>query len=165
MGYPKNLLTDGETIAIELKPHWRALFFPLFILVVVVAVGIFLFIITPVPIVQMILGAIGLVILVWFVLFPFMRWLTTQYVFTSRRIILREGLLTKKGRDIPLSKVNGISHETPFLGRILNYGALQIESANEDGAVYIADVPNVEEIQREIYVLMENNDARRTGND
>jgi len=165
MGYPKNLLTEGETIAIELKPHWRALFFPLFILVVVVAVGVFLFIITPVPIVQIILAGIGLVILVWFVLFPFMRWVTTQYVFTSRRIILREGLLTKKGRDIPLSKVNGISHETPFLGRILNYGALQIESANEDGAVYIADVPNVEEIQREIYVLMENNDARRTGND
>ena len=165
MGYPKNLLIEGETIAIELKPHWRALFVPLFILILVIIVGVVVAVFTANPIVWAIEGAVGLVILVWFVLFPFMRWVTTQYVFTSRRIILREGLLTKKGRDIPLAKVNGVSHETPFLGRILNYGALQIESANEDGAVYIADVPNVEEIQREIYVLMENNDARRTGND
>lgn len=161
MAYPRELLIDGETVARELKPHWRALFVPLIILALVVGLGIWLLILSfgmegsGGTILRWVLLAAAIVILVWFVLFPFMRWLTTEYVFTNKRIILREGLLTKRGRDIPLSKVNGISHMSPFLGRLLNYGALTIDSANESGEVYIADVPNVEEIQRLVYSLME----------
>ena len=36
MGYPKKLLADGETIQFELKPHWRALFVPIVVLVIIV---------------------------------------------------------------------------------------------------------------------------------
>jgi uncharacterized membrane protein YdbT with pleckstrin-like domain len=97
------------------------------------------------------------------VLIPFLHWVTTQYVFTDRRIIVRQGLLTKEGRDVPLAKVNSVSFEQSVLGRIFNFGVLQIESANVDGTLKINDVPDVEEIQRDVYRLQEEDDVRRRG--
>ena len=47
------------------------------------------------------------------------------------------------------------------MGRILNYGALKIDSANTEGDLIVEDVPNVEEIQREVYRLHEEDDERR----
>ena len=92
---------------------------------------------------------------------PFLRWLTTQYVFTDRRIIIRKGLLTKQGKDMPLSKTNNITFNQGILGRMFNYGNLDIDSGNVDGSLVINDVPNVEEIQRDVYRLVEEDDARR----
>ncbi len=42
MGYPKDLLGNGETIEFEMKPHWRALVVPLLWLLGVLAVAVFL---------------------------------------------------------------------------------------------------------------------------
>jgi hypothetical protein len=47
------------------------------------------------------------------------------------------------------------------LGRVLNYGRLVVESASSDGDLVIDDVPNVENIQREVYRLHEADDERR----
>ena len=102
----------------------------------------------------------GIIILVWWVLLPFARWITTEYVFTSRRIITRAGLVARQGRDMPLSKINNVSFDVPAMGRFLNYGSLRIESAGE-GDLVIDDVPNVEVIQREVYRLHEEDDERR----
>ncbi len=87
-------------------------------------------------------------IAIWRVIIPFARWFTTQYVFTSRRIIIRRGMVTKQGRDMPLAKVNNVSFNVGIMGRMLNYGTLEIESASDDGDMYIQDVPDVEQIQR-----------------
>ena len=101
-----------------------------------------------------------LVVIVWSIV-PFLRWLTTQYVFTDRRIIVRKGLITKQGKDMPLSKTNNISFNQSLLGRMFNFGNLDIESGNVDGSLLINDVPNVEEIQRDVYRLVEEDEARR----
>ena len=163
MGYPKKLLADGETIQFELKPHWRALFVPIVVLVVIVFLGSWLYFLTTNSILRYAILAAGIVIVVWFAGLPFLRWLTTQFVFTNRRVIVRRGLLTKQGRDMPLAKVNNVSFSVPFMGRILNYGRLVIQSAGEDSDLDIDDVPNVEEIQRSVYSLYEKDDSRRRG--
>jgi hypothetical protein len=64
---------------------------------------------------------------------------------------------------MPLSKVNNVSFEVGILGRILNYGTLEVESASDDGDLVIDDVPNVEDIQRQVYELHELDDSRRRG--
>ncbi|MFZ4486721.1 MAG: PH domain-containing protein [Candidatus Nanopelagicales bacterium] len=163
MGYPKKLLADGETIQFELKPHWRALFLPIVVLIIIVFLGTWLYFLTTNSIMRYAILAVGLVIVVWFTGLPFLRWLTTQFVFTNRRVIVRRGLLTKQGRDMPLSKVNNVSFSVPFMGRILNYGRLVIQSAGDDSDLDIDDVPSVEKIQRDVYALYEQDDARRRG--
>jgi uncharacterized membrane protein YdbT with pleckstrin-like domain len=163
MGYPTKLLSPGETIQFEMRPHWRALIWPAVLLVVQIAVFALLFMWLTNGIVRWILVAALVVGLIAGVLVPFMRWVTTQYVFTDRRIIIRRGLLTKEGRDVPLAKVNNVTFSKGLLGRIFNFGDLQIDSANVDGSLWVKDVPDVEEIQRDIYRLQEEDDARRRG--
>jgi uncharacterized membrane protein YdbT with pleckstrin-like domain len=159
--YPQKLLAPGETIAFELKPHWRALLWPLIVLLIEVFAGVFLFMTFSNSFIRWIIFSVGIFIFVWQTLLPFARWLTTQYVFTSRRIIVRRGLLTKEGRDMPLSKVNNVSFSVSLLGRIINYGSLVVESASEDGNLVIDDVPSVENVQRSVYELHESDDVRR----
>ncbi len=162
--YPEKLLAPGETIAFELKPHWRALIWPAFVLVIEVFIATWAFFTFDNMIIRWIIVGAGAFFLIWQVALPFLRWLTTQYVFTSRRIIVRRGVLTKQGRDMPLSKVNNVSFEVSVMGRILNYGTLEVESASDDGDLVINDVPNVEDIQRHVYELHELDDSRRRGN-
>jgi len=161
--YPEKLLAPGETIAFELKPHWRALIWPACVLVIEVFIATWAFFAFDNTVFRWVVVGVGVVILSWQVALPFLRWMTTQYVFTSRRIIVRRGLITKQGRDMPLSKVNNVSFEVGILGRILNYGTLEVESASDDGDLVIDDVPNVEDIQRQVYELHELDDSRRRG--
>jgi hypothetical protein len=162
--YPKDLLSDGEEVVVQLRPHFRALLLPGLVLlasIIVLSLGAFkfhdTFMAAPLIIAAIIIAIFGTLI-------PFMRWLTTQYVFTNRRIITRLGLITRSGRDMPLSKVNNVTFFVTFLGRLLNYGDLKIDSAAErDGDLIIKDVPNVEKMQRLIYDLYDADDERRRG--
>lgn len=169
MPYPQKLLSDGEEIEFEMRPHWRALVVPGLLLLIVVFGGVYLiarfddwFANSPIP---RSLGSwgvalIGLFVLIVFVIRPFLYWVTTQYVFTTRRIIVRAGLIARHGRDMPLSKVNNVSFDISVFGRMLNYGMLTIDSASDE-ALVIVDVPNVERIQREVNRLHEEDDERR----
>lgn len=167
MGYPEKLLSDGETVVFEMRPHWRALLIPGVILIAELFVLFFLLRLFTQTFGDT-LGTIGtwatwiiaLFVLILFVIRPFLYWLTTQYVFTNRRIIVRSGLIARHGRDMPLSKVNNVSFDVTAGGRILNYGMLTIDSASDE-ALIINDVPNVEHIQREVNRLHEEDDERR----
>ena len=161
MGYPAKLLAQGETIKYEMHPHWRALIGPIIVLLINVFVGSFLIAIAPWSWLKWAIAAAMVFFLFWPTLFMFLRWITTDYVFTDRRVIVRSGILSKRGRDVPLAKINNVSFYVPFLGRILNFGMLDIQSAGENDGLSIKDVPSVESIQRDVYQLMESDDSRR----
>lgn len=162
MKYPQSLLSDGEDVVFLLRPHFRALILPLLLLAASIGVLVLgaivardTFLLWP------LLTAAGLLFF-FGTLIPFLRWLTTQYVFTNRRIITRRGLIARSGRDMPLAKVNNVSFDVSVLGRIMNFGTLTVESAaDSDSDLVIADVPNVESVQRRIYDLYEADDDRR----
>lgn len=163
MGYPTNLLADGETVQFQLRPHFRALLGP--ILFFILAAACLIFGIAALPgLAPLFLVVAGLIFFIG-VVPTTLRWLTTQYVFTDRRIITRAGILTKRGKDMPLVKVNNVDFSVPVLGRILNYGTLTVDSAAESGGLVIKDVPNVEVIQRRVYELYEADQKRRHGLD
>lgn len=170
MGYPQRLLAPEETIKFETRPHWRALFVPAFTLVVtlVIAAVVLSWIASSLPNMEwlrwVIIGAAVLILILWAVV-PFLRWVTTQYVFTDRRIIVRSGIITRQGKDMPLAKVNNVSFSVPAMGRILNYGELVIQSAGENDGLTIKDVPDVEDIQRNVYEYIEADEKRRRGNE
>jgi len=166
MGYPQKLLAPGEVIRFETRPHWRALFVPAIVLLVTVfgVTWLYFWIDTNAfggtVMRWVVLGAGILIVLLW-ALIPFLRWVTTEYVFTDRRIIVRSGILTRQGRDMPLAKVNDVSFHVPVMGRVLNYGVLDIQSAGENDGLSVADIPDVEDVQRKVYELIEADDARR----
>ena len=161
MGYPTKLLADDETIVYELKPHWRALVVPVIALLVTLGLGIWLIARFDNSVVRWAVGIIMILVLIAAVVRPFLYWMTTQYVITDHRIIVRTGLISRSGRDMPLSRVNDVSFSKGAVERFLNCGTLMIESAGTQGQLIISSVPDVEDIQREIYRLHDEDDERR----
>ncbi len=177
MGYPKKLLAPDEVIKFETKPHWRAIIVPS--IVFLATVFGFAFLLTWLASATTwpdwlqwigtagkwaVIGGALLIVILWSVR-PFLRWLTTEYVFTDRRIIVRSGIISRHGKDMPLAKVNNVSFEVPPMGRLLNYGALVIQSAGENDGLTISDVPDVEDIQRNVYEYIEADEKRRRGHE
>jgi len=161
MGYPTKLLADDESIVYELKPHWRALVVPVIVLLLTLGFGIFGIAKFENSGIRWTILVIMLLILIVWVVRPFLYWLTTQYVITDHRIIVRTGLISRSGRDMPLSRVNDVSFKKSVIERFLNCGTLMIESAGTQGQLVISSVPDVEDIQREIYRLHDEDDERR----
>ena len=158
----KNLV-PGENVAFALKPHYRGLIRPLAVLGIGTVAGAWAFTLTDSSIIRWVIAGTAVFIAVWQVALPLGKWLTTEYIFTDRRIIVRRGMLSKQGRDMPLEKINSVSFEVPFLGRSLNYGTLELQSASDHGDLVIRDVPDVEGIQRKVYELREKDNSRRSG--
>lgn len=170
MAYPQKLLAPDETVKFETRPHWRALFAPGFILLVTVFATVFVlsWIVSNISgwefLRWIVIGA-GVFVLVMWAVVPFLRWLTTEYTFTDRRVIVRSGVISRHGKDVPLAKINNVSFSVPAMGRVLNYGELVIQSAGENEGLSVADVPDVELIQRKVYELIEADERRRRGTD
>lgn len=167
MAYPRRLLATDEQLVVDLHPHWKALVGPVLVLVVGLGIGSFLTAAMPAGAHQ---GLARLVVLVGCGLLigygaglPFLRWRTTHFVITDRRVLVRTGVLGRSGRDIPLSRINDITFRHTLLERLLGCGTLIVESAGERGQVLLPEVPRVERVQRELYDLVEQTDRRLRG--
>lgn len=163
MAYPAKLLTDGETVVYDMRPHWRILFYPAVAFVLLVFGTVFLLANVPVGwdwAWWVVLGLAALAFIVW-VVKPVVQWATSQYVITNRRVIVRSGIIARHGRDMPLARVNDVHFSYGVIDRMLGCGDLIVESAGETGRLLITAVPEVELIQREIFRLHEEDDLRR----
>ena len=163
MGYPQKLLTDGESVVYDMRPHWRILFIPALVLILLVFGTVLVLSWVPADwnwAKWLVLAIAALMFVVW-VVHPFIKWATSQYVLTNRRVIVRSGIIARQGRDMPLARVNDVHFRYGVIDRLLGCGDLVVESAGETGRLLISAVPDVELIQREIFRLHEEDDLRR----
>jgi uncharacterized membrane protein YdbT with pleckstrin-like domain len=163
MGYPRRLLNADEEMVFDLRPHWKVLVIPAVLALIIVGGGSYGVFSVDNGILQIVIAAVALVLFILLCVRPLLRWLTTHFVVTTRRVIMREGLIARQGRDIPLFRVNDVTFSHTVFERIVGAGTLVVESAGEHGQVSLADIPHVEDVQREIYRLVEADDARRRG--
>lgn len=159
MPYPQRLLGDDEEIVLDLHPHWKRLVLPALLVPVVVGLASYAVFLLPdgatqTPLRIVVIAVAALVLIRWSV-WPWLRWLTTRYVLTTHRVIVREGVFGRSGRDIPLTRVNDVSFHHSVVERMLGCGTLTIESAGEQGQVVLPEVPGVERVQREVYRCVE----------
>ena len=167
-GIPQRLLGDDEHVAMALRPHWKELVVPTLVLLLVSPAASFLAAKVPSGEFQqwgrIAVAVVAVVIVARWTVWPFLRWITTSYVVTDRRIITRVGILARHGRDMPMSRVNDVSFDhSGILERILGCGTLVVESAGERGQLVLRDVPHVEDVQRDLYRLAEDDEERRRG--
>jgi len=83
-------------------------------------------------------------------LYYILRRATTRYVVTNRRVISEYGILNKKSKESPLDRINNISHSQSIVGRIFNYGDVQIQTASEMGATVFKFLPAPKQFKWEI---------------
>jgi len=158
--YPRKLINEGENVVLDLKPHW--FFFWKHILVGTALLIVFLLWVGPADSSSWLGWPLALALLVWaaFVVEKYLVWTYTHFVLTDRRVISRSGIVSKRGTEIPLERINNIDfHQNIFL-RVIGAGDLDIESAGRDGQSHFDNVRHPDMVQQEVYRQMEVN-ARR----
>ncbi|WP_018335208.1 PH domain-containing protein [Actinomycetospora chiangmaiensis] len=82
-------------------------------------------------------------------------WWVEKVVMTDKRVMLAEGVFTQRIGMMPLGKVTDLTFERTFMGRILGYGTLVIESAGQIQALNrISYMPDPDEFYEAISELV-----------
>lgn len=147
-------LNPGEEVVFDTRTHPKALILPVLVLLLSLALAIFLDKAIDNEIVGYVIWAVALLVIVWLFVWPFLNWLTAHYTITNRRLITRTGVLTRRGHDIPLSRISDVAYEKGIIDRMLGCGTLLISDASTHGTVPLPDIPHVEERQRVINELL-----------
>ena len=135
--YLKNLLGNNEKITFVTRQHWLVL------LDQILSKSL------------LIVGMVILITLIWRIWLPHLPvafaylllflpllgllrnvliWTSRQYVVTDWRVIQISGVFNKDVSDSSLEKVNDVKLDQSFLGRLFDYGDLEILTASELGA-------------------------------
>jgi len=140
--YADTLLANGEVVAMRTRQHWTAIvrdiLYPIVILIAVIV--IFLLIsgqssegfFGTVKSVLTWLSLGGLVIAIVWSGLVIWRWASEDYLVTNRRVLKVEGVLNKHSADSALDKINDAVLDQSIIGRMLDFGDLDILTANED---------------------------------
>jgi len=133
--YADTLLADGERIALRTRQHWLAtiidgrypwLIFLASLIVLLLsqnldsgairdAVGLLVF--------------AGFAVAIAWLIRVYWNWWAQDYIITNRRVLKVEGIINKRSADSSLEKINDAVLEQNLVGRILNYGDLDILTA------------------------------------
>lgn len=163
MAISQKLLNDGETVVISTRTHPKALLVPVLALVLLLAVGVAAQTVVGQHVVTLVVWALVAIGVVWWVLRPLVVWASASYTFTDRRLITRTGVLTRRGHDIPLSRISDVASELGLVDRMLGCGTLIISDASTHGSVRLPDIPHVEDTQRRLNLLL--SDLDRSAHD
>ena len=139
MRYADTLLTEGEVAVLRTRQHWLALLvrartgvFVFLLGVVLLALVVWLNV--PRGVARDIISGLALVLLALGVLIFMYRlwhWWAQDFVVTNRRLLKVTGILNKRSADSSLEKINDAILTQSLLGRMLNYGDLEILTAAE----------------------------------
>jgi len=150
----QKLLNPGEEVIISTRTHPKALLMPLSALLLLLALGVFVQVVLDNEIATLVGWIVAGLGIAWFVVRPALVWATASYTITDRRLITRSGVITRKGHDIPLSRISDVAYELGLIDRMLGCGTLVISDASTHGQVMLPDIPRVEETQRRLNVLL-----------
>jgi len=154
--YPRRLLTEGEQVVLDLRPHWVSLAAPVLWTIVIGSLTGFIWVKTGGKtdvrhVLQWVVVGIAFVLWVPLAFVPAVRRRFTTFVLTNERVITRTGVIAKHAREIPLETINDVTFHQRVLERLVGAGDLIIESAGESGQDRFAKVRKPEHVQLEIY--------------
>jgi uncharacterized membrane protein YdbT with pleckstrin-like domain len=116
MGYIESNLLPDEQVVYKATLHWK-IFLKSFSTLVA---GTFLLVVEPI--------SAGIVIFIGLLLgsYAFIEYKTSEFGVTTKRVIIKMGLLRRKTLELLLRQVEAISVEQSVLGRIFGFGSLTL---------------------------------------
>jgi uncharacterized membrane protein YdbT with pleckstrin-like domain len=159
--FSRKLLNEKEDVVLDLHPHWVYFIKAGLVFIAAVVLGVLILTWEDAPS-ALGIGSGGLILLALLWLgFTYLRWVTTNFVITTDRLIYRHGILSKHGIEIPLDRVNTVFFSQSILERVVGSGDLVIESAGELGRQDFSNVRKPSAVQNEIHKQMEANENRK----
>jgi uncharacterized membrane protein YdbT with pleckstrin-like domain len=160
-------LAEGEYVVLRLHPHWKVVVRPVLLLAVIVAAVVAALVYLPRAAdqaqVRLGIAVAAVVAAIAFCAVPFLRWRTTTYELTNHRLRLRSGILSRTGRDFPLTRISDVSFSQDLVDRLLGSGRLVVESAGEHGQLVLTEIPGVVDVQARLFQLAEDEQGRPAG--
>lgn len=162
MPYPRKLLNAGEEIVLETRPNWSLLAGPVLLGVLVLAALVVILVLTANSLPLWVGAVFGVVFLadIVYVLSHYLSWRATLLVITTNRVVYRTGIFTRRGREIPIDRVQDVSFSQSLFERLVGAGSLTVESAGEHGQEPFPDVSHPERVQSTINRLCDVNRQR-----
>lgn len=115
MTYINDNLKPNEKILFETRLHWISL--------VIAALWSWIFLFIP-------------------MIFYILEYLKTEFAVTDQRVVIKHGILSMNVDESPLDKVQSINLRQSFIGRLLNYGNIVVQTAatlSAHGFPYVKD--------------------------
>lgn len=143
-----------ERLIARVRPHARRLVLPSFAVVLISGAATYaLFAVDEVwQRLAVAAGALTAILLLW--MLPLMRWLSTQYLITTRRLVLRRGLLVRTRQEVLLSRSSDVSVRRSGLQSLFRSGDVLV-GAGLDRPIVLRDVPRADLVQEALADLME----------
>ena len=164
MPYPDKLLAEDEEIVRHLHPHWLTVFWPVVRFLLIVGAASFGAALIPPSAQQgtlrLVVLGLAVVLVLITVVVPLLRWRTTHYVVTTHRLLFREGIVARSGRDLGLSRITDVSYTQTLWERIINSGTITIQSAGEHATV-LTRIPDSDGVQQLLNHMVEEDADRR----
>ena len=165
MAYPDKVLGEDEEVVRHLHPHWLTVFWPIVLFLLLVGGTSFGAALVPAGAQQatwrLVVVVVALLLGLFFVAAPLLRWRTTHYVVTTHRLLYRRGVLARSGRDIGLSRITDVSYRQTLWDRVVNSGTVSIETAGEGGPTVFTAIPDSDGVQQLLNQLIEEDAERR----
>lgn len=136
--YLESLLGKQEKIILVARQHWfilfSAIFLELAIILVLLAVVVSLAIYAPqFALIIVAVGFAAFLLPVGTMTRDILNWSNRQFIVTNRRVMQIAGFFNKNVTDSSLEKVNDVKMVQSALGRIFDYGDIEILTASELG--------------------------------
>ena len=157
VGYAEKNLVAGENLEYRARYHWvvyRSSLLVLFLALLLGAGGVYAWRVDPADRVWrwILLGALafgaiaGLMALVRRV-----RISADEFVVTNRRVIRKVGLVSREIEQAPLEKIQDITVDQGWLGRLLGFGTVTIETASERGTLVFPTIAQPEGLRNALW--------------
>jgi uncharacterized membrane protein YdbT with pleckstrin-like domain len=159
MGQPDEESQSEGRMILSDHPHWITLVDTILLLIATAVVaGVLIFFVPDwgiQTIVRLVIAALAVIIALVFSIVPFLRWFFTRYELTDQGLVIREGILNRTVRTIPIGRINDATHSQRLVERMLSKGTLVVESGGERGQLVLKNLPEVEEWHKQIYALID----------
>ncbi|MDD8026796.1 MAG: PH domain-containing protein [Acidobacteriota bacterium] len=130
-------LREHESVLFQTRTHWLTVWQAGLLLIVALGFVYLAFVVAGPGSANKALRTASLIVLAAALLFfGYREWYRRRdiWVVTNLRVIDEEGIFTLSSKESPMEKINNISYRQTILGRILNYGEVEIQTAASDGA-------------------------------
>jgi membrane protein YdbS with pleckstrin-like domain len=97
-------------------------------------------------------GLVTVAVLIWLGVMGWVAWKVgdwyfDRFILTNKRVMVVNGIITRKVAMMPLLRVTDMKYEQSALGRMLSYGTFVLESAGQDQALReVKHLPNPNEL-------------------
>lgn len=149
-----NTTGSHERVISQMHRHPRRMFLPALVAIAVPGAVAYLYGSFEFDWQNLLLLAAGIATVILFSLLPLLFWLSTNYTITTRRVVIRRGLLTQIRQELLHSRSYDITVRRSVIQRMFGSGDVEINAGLEQPIV-LKNIPDVVLVQQVLQELME----------